>query len=559
MNTVVGIRQVGIRQTRKDYANSIKSKPDKPSIYEQSTNNKVNRLAVMQANRSSLHNILLKLQHQQLLTMAQPISPQDQEHISFIEKEFYTEKKYEDSFKTQTKKKGFNLKQHLINLFDFITRNFRPIYHTPLPIEHVVAPQSENIFLLNLNHGVVPLKFSASKNKLEIIEYTSLVRQVKIPKAPVGGCPRSNRRVHMELVESLKNIYQLSDSTTHSEILAIIKNESISENNDVTNVDALIPQLMDRLKRGEVEIMLQNNRDKLYREVIIERGTPSINKYFFMDKNELDGDIYFLKTARILLPIPTTIREVHLNELDQGFRFYIAADLEFITSIQINIINPNGSMNSYSPHQRIKVLMNSRIELDQLMIQHITDMGIKSIFVHEHVSNSYNLYPYETGHIITGTGNIIEYNPFTGLFSCPYFINYIRQSIQNTPSVASHVRDYFRDDDNFISICTSLLYPHNHLTVFGLNLEMLSNYFVNAGCLYSYDFTCQDLQLVEVEPNKHKITLDTNISDILFNRPGNQQYLYNNAHGITKKTKKQRNKKRQEKKKKKSQTKKNTK
>jgi hypothetical protein len=66
-----------------------------------------------------------------------------------------------------------------------------------------------------------------------------------------------------------------------------------------------------------------------------------------------------------------------------------------------------------------------------------------------------------------------------------------------------------------------------------MNASMISNYFKNARCLYTYDFTCQALTLVEVPPNS-KYGLD-DFNGIIHDYPRHvHDDLYKYAKGITK-------------------------
>jgi hypothetical protein len=411
----------------------------------------------------------------------------------------------------------------------------------------VIPPNQDAVFLINLNHGVIPLKYvgEMDKNPVKIIEYISNVDQVKVIKAPIAACPFSTEDMHLDLINKLKRLVNSRNITTNDDlnkkITSLISDRTLPENNDaLISINEYVTG-----DRGPIEIQIGKHVDKTYQTINIQSGTPTANKYFFMNKSERDGDIYILKQATIILPFTSTIIQIPLQRLaippPSGY-LYSAGDIPFVSTSEITIKDKDGVETTYAAGTSVLLKMDMFIKYDAANVQrHIADMGIKSIFIS---NDYYKLYPYSTG-IKVGEQSVM-YEPFTGILSCPYFIEYFQQMISTNKSTTSKIGIFAEEhvDSNFITPCTSLLYPHEHETVFGLNSLLLTNYFRNSKCVYSYDFTCQALELVDIAPNRQNYNSYEDLSRILFDHKGNQKMLYSYARGISKKTKKRTNKKR---------------
>ena len=418
-------------------------------------------------------------------------------------------------------------RKRMLNLGLFFEK-LNQLFNKKIP-EFDVNPSVEDIFLLNLNHGVIPLKYDNTKKEgypVNIIEYVSNVKQVKVLKAPIGSCPQSNEYLHHDLIAKLQaiNDANLTSEEFHQTILNQISDRTLAENEDI--IDTNKTDFLMKKERTEIERFIPDHADRTYQSIAIGLGEPTVNKYFLMDKTEPDGDIYLLKEAHITLPFQSTIIMYGLNEFKNLDKFplpaylYSAGDIIFTTTTPITI-----SGITYSTGTEITLKMGMFIELDQHLQTHIKDMGIQSIFVDKH--GNYKLYPYKTG--IKLKDGRVRYERYTGILSCPYFIEYVEKMISSNKKIVGALHEFSHD---IISTCTSLLYPFEHETVIAMNSLLLTNYFRNVGCIYSYDFTCQLLSLLEV-PQDSRYGLD-DLAEILVANNGNQKDLYAYAKGITK-------------------------
>ena len=395
----------------------------------------------------------------------------------------------------------------------------------------------ESVFLINLNHGLVPLVYNDKENPrhpVKIKEYRSNIKQIKVLKAPIGSCPRSYNMMHLDLIARLKKIKPQTDDIFHHEILNKISSKKLNENYDILHSNRKA-QLMES-NRLATERLISDHANATYQQIIIEKDELTVNKYFAMDETEKDGDIYFLREALISLPFPSNI-QLHksLDGLPPPTNIlYSAGDIHFTSTVPIQIISDTTT--TYPPGTSIILKMGMVIIYDRLNINtHLADMGIESIFIDE--NGNYKLYPYKTG--IQVENGMVRYEAFTGIQSCPYFIEYVKKMILlNKKTVGS----LSRVSEDIVSICTSLLYPFEHETVFAINSLILTNYFRNISCLYTYDFTCQALTLLEV-PHDSRYDL-TQLDEILHDHPGTQQLLYTYAKGITKRNKSKKKQKR---------------
>ena len=406
---------------------------------------------------------------------------------------------------------------------------------------------SDSIFIINLNHGSIPLEYKGEipkiPNPVQIMTHISPVNQVKKFKARIGSCPASNSELHNDLVSKLMT----SSSTaplTDATIMEIIADPNLEENDDRNMSHAEWEKFAEGLST--------QGRISGYQEVIIHNRAESINKYFLMDYKEKDGGVLLLTQTTILPPLAprivdvsidfiTAFAQTHSQNPDVNIRLYIVADVVFKSTQRLTVINHQGGQDVYDANDKLKLVAgmyfeyNERTADGRKALVHVVDMEITAYFPHPHIANAYNMYPYLTGKRNVGANNgLIEYAPFTDLLSCPYFIDYIKNLMEINPIVVGNVRNF---TSCLISKCTSLLYPHVHPTVYGFNSLMLTNYLKNTEILYSYDLTCQALCLLKVARNTHGYTIKS-LNQILTDNPRNQRLLYNNAKGITKRKRK---------------------
>lgn len=400
---------------------------------------------------------------------------------------------------------------------------------------------SESIFIINLNHGSIPLEYMGEiANPVKIMTHVSLVNQVKKFKARIGSCPASNSELHNDLVSKLMT----SSSTaplTDATIMRIIADPNLEENDDRNMSPAEFEKFAENLPT--------QRRISGYQEVKIHNGAESINKYFLMDYKEKDGGVLLLTQTTILPPLAPRIVDVSIDSIitfahthrqnpDVNIRLYIVADVVFKSTQHLTVINDQGGQDVYDANDKLKLdagmyfEYNERTADGRKALVHVADMRITAYFPHPHIANAYNMYPYLTGK--RNDDGLIEYDPFTDLLSCPYFIDYIKNLMEINPIVLGNVRNF---TSCLISKCTSLLYPHVHPTVYGFNSLMLTNYLKNTKILYSYDLTCQALCLLKVAVNTYGYTIKS-LNQILTDNPRNQRILYNNAKGITKRKRK---------------------
>lgn len=407
-------------------------------------------------------------------------------------------------------------------------------------IQATQSSVSDSIFIINLNHGSIPLEYIGEiANPVKIMTHVSLVNQVKKFKARIGSCPASNSELHNDLVSILmtsSSARPLTDET----IMQIIADPNLEENDDRN----MSPAEFEKFAEG----LPTQRRISGYQEVKIHNGAESINKYFLMDYKEKDGGVLLLTQTTILPPLAPRIVDVSIDSIitfarenpDVNIRLYIVADVVFKSTQHLTVINDQGGQD-YDANDKLKLdagmyfEYNERTADGRKALVHVVDMEITAYFPHPHIANAYNMYPYLTGKRNVGANNgLIVYAPFTDLLSCPYFIDYIKNLMEINPIVVGNVRNF---TSCLISKCTSLLYPHVHPTVYGFNSLMLTNYLKNTEILYSYDLTCQALCLLKVAKNTHEYTIKS-LNQILTDNPRNQRILYNNAKGITKRKRK---------------------
>lgn len=149
-----------------------------------------------------------------------------------------------------------------------------------------IPPNQDAVFLINLNHGVVPLKYVGEndRNPVKIIEYISNVDQVKVIKAPIAACPLSTEEMHLDLINKLKLLINSPDITTNDDlnkkITTFISNRSLPENEDaLISMNEYLTE-----NRGPVERQIGKHVDKTYQTINIPSGTPTANKYFLWIK-----------------------------------------------------------------------------------------------------------------------------------------------------------------------------------------------------------------------------------------------------------------------------------
>ena len=392
----------------------------------------------------------------------------------------------------------------------------------------------KDVFLINLNHGLIPLRYDNTdkKDPIKFIEYNSNVNQVKVLKAPIGSCPLSNDTLHHDLIKKLKQI-PYTDKF-HEEILSKISDEHLPENKDI-HYDDPKKYLMSP-DRVSTDRIISKRADKTYQTISVKQDNPTVNKYFTMILGEKDGGLYVLKNTIIALPFQSNIRMYTPDQLPQLMIqpiLYSAGYIHFITSVEITIIiRTSSTRETYPARTVIDLTTDMYIECDSSNIHtHFLDMRIKSFLVDG--DGNLKLYPYATGIQILDGGNnvtgIVRYEGFTDIQSCPYFIEYIQKMIQINAVTVENLDLY---TENIITKCTSLTYPFEHETVFAINALMISNYFRNVTRLYTYDFTCQALTLVKV-PDSTKYSVD-DLDRILHDYPRVRERLYTYARGITK-------------------------
>jgi hypothetical protein len=405
------------------------------------------------------------------------------------------------------------------------------------------SSQSLPVFLINLNHGLIPVVYKEDNSRYPVIikEYKSNINQTKVLKAPIGSCPRSNEALHHDLIHKLQKIDQtLSPTQFHKKMLEEISSEELIENEDIHDYANKKMYLMEK-NRPVTERLITDHVELTYQEINIGKETDTVNKYFVMDIDEKDGGLYVLKPTTILLPFASNIRMY--TSLDQFKKappiyLYSAGDIHFTTTVDITIISTTitTTITTTHPAGTEIILKTSDVIIynSSYIRHHLQDMGIKSFLIDER--GHFKLYPYATGiqqldrNRCTG---IVSYEAYTDIQSCPYFIEYVTKMISSNPETIKSL-DLFANQ--IIINCTSLTYPFEHETVFAMNALMISNYFRNVERLYTYDFTCQALTLVEVPANS-KYTLD-NFPEILFENPRAHEFLYGYARGITKPKKK---------------------
>jgi len=425
--------------------------------------------------------------------------------------------------------------------FNFGFINQMKMRWNPQENSRSVTP-SNDVFLLNLNHGVVPLTYvNGARHPLQIIEYRSNVKQVKVLKAPIGSCPASNVERHQNLIQNLtQNLLNLQSNPTsesiHNQILRIITHRDLVENFDLVHTHAEYREHLTDSSRIPAEKLISTTT-KTYQEISVEIGGLTANKFFTMEKSELDADIYLLKETRFALPATSTItmyRPTHEGLPRPVLGMYTAGNIYFITTIDIMIIKNGSEVEYHQAGETVHFNMGMFIPVDDNtnFLQHLIDMKIKSFSIDK--DGAYKLYPYETGMLIDG---LVHYAMGTGLQSCPYFIEYVKNMIRHNSRTIKNLDSI---ESSIISTCPSLLYPHEHETIVALNSLLLTNYFRNVNCLYSYDFSCQMFDLVDAESNLKGYTME----QILHDNNGNQKALYEYAKGITKKNKPKKKKKR---------------
>lgn len=396
------------------------------------------------------------------------------------------------------------------------------------------VPQ-DPVFLLNLNHGIVPLKYvKGLKHPIQMIEYNSnVLLHTKILKASMGACPMSNVNSHKDLVQRLSIGMNISISGVgipksadfNANVLSIISNPVIPENSDIR---VFHPAWHYRKDRNLTTRYIAKHATETYQTIVIRQTESTVNKFFFMEKTEKDGGIYVLLPARVLLPFTTIITQfTHQHVIDNPMTLCFAGYYTFTSTCEMTVIHPDGTREHCATGSSIILYMGSYI--DDVTPDNVG--CILSHFSHMNIflkNGYYTLYPYETGTKVVEHGvEYVGYIAWTDVLSCPYFIDYFQQMIQNPTTTRG--LELFEDD--FISTCTSLRHPYLHETVMAISSIILTNYFRNSSHLYTYDFTCQAFELVDYGGSRD--ALET----ILFRHKGNQEALYKYAKGITKRKK----------------------
>lgn len=385
------------------------------------------------------------------------------------------------------------------------------------PTQADETPLSDPVFIINLCHGIIPLKLDDLEDPpVQIIEYTSPVKQRRIVKAPMGTCPTSSQYYHRDLFNQLFSIRRPNEEEFHHAVSELIKNPSLLENDDICTIN----EEFEPTFTGEMAIY--DERENCYRDITTEKGGLTVNKFVNTLTYDDDDGLYVLNKTTFRLQchpppnfvpytsIPLKSRCMIMSEGVYIFKNKNPGKIEITIPVGtfISLIHPyefvdvGNSQNSAiitSESIRIFVNFNEPFHLPEnsQFIYHGGRISYNTFYGGEcnnHISldniilinGIYQIYPYPIGLFKNG---MITYEPKTDLLSCPYFIHYVNlvHQANDTETIINEI----------VKPAKSLEYHYYHRSVTATCSSIIAHYFSNCSTYYSYDFTCQAYQAID--------------------------------------------------------------
>ena len=414
------------------------------------------------------------------------------------------------------------------------------------------------VFVLNICHGIIPLKIRNNENpRVQVIEYSSPVHQRRIVKAPMGTCPTSNRILHNDIITRILSIQPTDEDAYHNAISLLIREPDLLENQDICkkNLHFEVEFTGERPIYGEGA--------NCYKDIETQPGNETVNKMFNTLTNDSDDGLYILhhSTFRLqcappphitpLMPLTPActciimaegfyVFEKHRVEENEQLEIRIPANTfmnltyEYDFAIETTLgvkIWPGKYPSNKHVVSAVEIILfvefNKEVHLPEksTFINYGDNILYKNVYRNNNLitpkniileNDVYKIYPYPIGLFNSG---MITYEPTTDLLSCPYFIHYVN-NIHDANRTETDVNEIIRP-------AKSLLYNYYHRLVTATCSSIIAHYFSNCSTYYSYDFACQAYEAID---NNGEFEND----ELFYASPGNLMVLQGYARGMRK-------------------------